>query len=199
MEKIMKFLSLTLLTILFINSCASNKSALMQVPVESTKIGKTNAKKFKHVYISGQPKLQDFMEAKKDGIKLVINLRTAKDKGHSKSKLKKEMKVITKAGIKYYNIPFSPCTASKKSFDKIEEVLKKHKGEKTLIHCSTGNRAAAWFASHMKNQHKVTTEQALLRAEQMGLNKKKMKKIIYEYLTAKTKVPLKYQACQDTK
>jgi hypothetical protein len=50
--------------------------------------------------------------------------------------------------------------------------MKHHsKGEKVIVHCASGQRAAGWFAYHIKTRHQETTDNALKEAAEVGLER----------------------------
>ena len=162
--------------------------------VQNITLDKMTTKNFKHLYLGAQPSTKDLKKAKEIGIKHIINLRSPKEKGFFN-----QAKLSKKLGMKYINIPFKPCQPSKKVFNEIESYLKSHRGEKTLIHCSTGNRAAAWLSSHMHTEHDWDVDQSLALGKEMGLTKDKMKNIIEFYMGGKTGEITRLKGCTDKK
>ena len=121
--------------------------------------------KIKHLYISSQPDLETFDVARKKGVKLVINLRDPKEFNWD------EQKAAKQTGLDYYNIPIS---ASGESFDseainQISALVQKHKNQKILLHCSSGNRASAWLAIHLIKDHDMPSDSAIELAKKVGL------------------------------
>lgn len=129
------------------------------------------------IYVAPQPSKKDLEAYKKAGIDLIVNLREEKEVKYNESAVAKKL------GLKYYNQPLMKGDDLREdSIDAVFKIIKDNKGKKVLIHCSSGNRAAAWFGAHMKKHHNWTNEKSIHMAEQMGLTKLEMKKKLLKYL-----------------
>ncbi len=132
----------------------------------------------KHLYITSQPDSETFDIAREKGIELVINLRDHREVTWD------EKKAVNQAGLNYYNLPIS---ASGESFDpdiinQISELVQQHKDKKILMHCSSGNRASAWLAIHMANDHNMQSDAAISLAKKVGLTSPVITQRILRYL-----------------
>ena len=109
----------------------------------------------------------------------VINLRSPDDSNYSPELEAEERREVEAAGIRYYSIPIPRKTVGKgelseQTFQKIHEVIEKHRDDgQIFLHCTTGNRAASWFAWHLHEHHGVEEEKALETARKAGLEKKR--------------------------
>ena len=93
--------------------------------------GNLDYKEISRLYFTGQPDKSALTSAKKDGVSVVINLRTEAEM----SKLGfNEAQTARELGITYYNIPFD----GKKSVQpqvmaKIEKLVKKHHSNEKIL------------------------------------------------------------------
>lgn len=162
---------LAILTSLFLVSCA-HKGMHKKVQTHEnwgnlSKVTSVHS----HVYTSAQPDKKALEKFKAEGGALVINLRTKAEPGYDKDEKSK----VESLGMKYYHVPVKGKALSAKSFDKVEEIIQANKGQKVLLHCSSGNRAGAWFAYHVYTNHKDKKEKAMRMGEAMGMKKQFLK------------------------
>ncbi|NCN42174.1 hypothetical protein GW916_13095 [bacterium] len=144
---------------------------------EGTPIGKLAAPSYKHMSFTAQPSKEDLAEAKKQGYQVIINLRAPSEISWDEAAYAKSL------GLEYYNVPL---------FNKAEEIdaaaviklerihMQTHK-QKQLIHCSTGNRAAAWMAAHMMVKHELSAEDALKVGRKLGITKKEIEEKVITF------------------
>ncbi len=142
--------------------------------------GASNVVNVKHLYISEQPDAATFAEAVEHDVRVVIDLREPGESDWDEAGAAKE------AGITYYNVPIA---GSGDSFDpeamqKISSLAKQHADHGILLHCSSGNRASAWFAIHLVDDHDMEVESAIGLARKTGLNKAPVEARVREYLGA---------------
>ena len=123
-------------------------------------------------YFMKQPTAEALAAAKAEGVTTVINLRTAEEMKDVKFDAAATAKT---QGLNYYHIPVDAkaATVSKETLAQIEDTYMKHhsKGEKVIVHCASGQRAAGWFAYHIKTRHQETTDNALKEAAEVGLER----------------------------
>jgi protein tyrosine phosphatase (PTP) superfamily phosphohydrolase (DUF442 family) len=138
------------------------------------------------VFLSAQPEKKDLQELKLEwGLDVVINLR---NKSEIEALEEDPKKAATALGLTYYQIPFlMNGKPSQSNIHKIEKVFMKHHKDKqkVLVHCSSGQRAAAWFGTHFRISHKASPEKALEVSEAYGLNKPELRKKMKEYYRSK--------------
>jgi protein tyrosine phosphatase (PTP) superfamily phosphohydrolase (DUF442 family) len=134
-----------------------------------------------NIYFSGQPSGKALKNLKENGFSTVINLR---EKNEGKYQENWESKVVKKAGLNYYNIPFSMKKEMTNEY--IESVTSKvmnHRKEgKILIHCSSGNRVGVWLGAHFQKDHSFSTEKSLKLAKELGLTNPKAETKLKTYL-----------------
>jgi protein tyrosine phosphatase (PTP) superfamily phosphohydrolase (DUF442 family) len=137
----------------------------------TTKGGNFSVKSEKaYLYIGGQPneiQLKRIMDD--EGVNVVVNLR---NEDEMEGNLKDFENHVKKLGAKYHILPvMNNGNLNEKMFSNVESVIQNHhkNGERILIHCASGNRAAAWLATHLKFQKDQSTKEALNIAIEAGL------------------------------
>jgi len=137
-------------------------------------------KNYKHMYFGGIPTESDLISAKEKGlIEVVIDVRGANE-------VPPEDRVkIESLGLEYYHVPLmSEGKLDPRSVQKLEELHKKTHKQGQLIHCASGNRVSAWFATHLIKKDKWEKEKALALARQLGLTKKDLEAAVIEYVNS---------------
>jgi uncharacterized protein (TIGR01244 family) len=123
------------------------------------------------VFLAGQPTNEQLASLKsKEKIEVVINLRSAEEI--------KGLNFDPKDGaeslkLTYYNLPFfKDGELDKDTIAKIESTFMTHHkaGQKVLVNCSSGNRAAAWFATHFANHHGDPIDKAISEGQAAGMH-----------------------------
>ncbi len=179
--------SLLFTTLLLSISCASKhhhdgKSAAKTIELNS---GMTLKNHHNRVFLGPQVSEADILELKKEkNVTVVINLRT---KGEM-AQMNYKPENLTKAGIKYYNLPIDGAAQEldSEAYAKVEEVFMKHHKdtkEEVLVHCSSGNRAASWFSYHYGKGHGDEIDKSISVGQKYGMTD--------EALTEKTRRLLK--------
>jgi uncharacterized protein (TIGR01244 family) len=116
------------------------------------------------VYLAGQPTAEDLAQAKKDGIKTVINLRP-----DAEIKTFDERQAAEAAGLAYVHIPFAGADeATDAVFDEARKQLKAAK-RPILLHCGTANRVGAVWLPYRVLDDGLTLDAALAEAKTIGL------------------------------
>jgi uncharacterized protein (TIGR01244 family) len=125
-----------------------------------------NAKKVSdELYTAGQPTPEDLQQAAQEGFKSVVNLRSPDEADF----LSDEQQQAEAAGLNYVNVPLNP----KKADDELTaKVLKEISGLPTpiLLHCGAGARADALALIAFATNEKLSREQILKKAEELGIN-----------------------------
>jgi len=132
----------------------------------------------RHLFLSGQPDSESFAAAAEHGVGVVINLRYPDEQDWD------EAAAAAAAGLDYYNLPVS---RSGPGFDdetlaRISAVVGEHRDTKILMHCSTGNRAAAWLAYHLVRDHGMPVEESIELSQLAGLTNAGMQTRVRDYL-----------------
>jgi uncharacterized protein (TIGR01244 family) len=116
------------------------------------------------VYLAGQPTAEDLAQAKKDGIKTVINLRP-----NAEIKTFDERQAAEAAGLAYVHIPFAGADeATDAVFDEARKQLKAA-NRPILLHCGSANRVGAVWLPHRVLDAGLTWDAALVEAKTIGL------------------------------
>ena len=140
--------------------------------------GATNVTQLKYLYFSEQPDAETLKIAKSRGVTTVVSLR---DPGESDWN---EREAVEQNGLRFVNIPIKKQAdgLDSNAIAAIGALVKMQEGQPILLHCSSGNRAAAWLATHLVDDHGMDIEKALAVARKAGLNKDDMEKRVRTYL-----------------
>lgn len=163
------FSRMMLASVLFLwallNGCATQTISVQDVREPQVWGSAASVVGVQRLYISGQPDAAGLDEAQRQGVGAIINLR-----GPDESEWD-EAQAAASRGIAYYQVPIS---GRDPNFDpavinRISELVAQHPGEPVLVHCASGNRAAAWLAIHLVQDHGLGTDTALEIARPAGL------------------------------
>lgn len=184
----MKFKTATLTVFLFSLISSPSLFAANPAPV-STHANWGNLEtvtQYGNYYFANAPDEAALAAFKKVGGTAVVDLRTTKEMDCS------EIALVGKLGMKYHNVQFSKTDPiNKDTITQIEKIVKEADGKPVLLHCSTGNRAAAWLAVHLVEQNKVDAPTAMRVAEEAGLNSADLKTKLATYLKTNSSSPKK--------
>ena len=116
------------------------------------------------VFLASQPQPEDFAQARKGGVKTVINLRHA-----SEMEDFDEKQVVEAEGLSYVNIPFDgPDELTEEIFDEAREQLNAAQ-RPILLHCASANRVGAVWLPYRVLDGGLTWDEALAEAKTVGL------------------------------
>lgn len=113
----------------------------------------------------GVPSARGLSQAAEQGIRTIIDVRdpkegTEEEKGHADA-----------VGLRYVNIPITLDNFSEAQAQQLNDVLKDENTGPALLHCASGQRAAAVWALQ-KNRHEgMSAEDAMKEAKAKGLTK----------------------------
>lgn len=129
------------------------------------------------LYLAGQPSADDLRLAAKQGIRTVINLRTAEELTFDESAVLKELK------LEYHHFPFrAPETLTDKVFDETRKLLQSDKSRPVLLHCASANRVGAvWLAARVLDEG-IDWDRALSEARTIGLSTPAYEQKAREYI-----------------
>jgi len=128
------------------------------------------------VYLAAQPSADDLAEAKKLGIKTVINLRP-----ESETKDFKEREAVEAAGLAYVHIPFVADQVTDAVFDQAREQLKSAQ-RPLLLHCGTANRVGGVWLPYRVLDAGLSWDAALAEAKTIGLRNPTLEAKAKEYV-----------------
>lgn len=115
------------------------------------------------VFLRPQPSRHDMEEAKRQGIRTVVDALLPSEIAASNAEL------ANSVGLKYVNIPVDRSALSSARIDDFEAAVEHHTGP-YLMHCATGTRAALMLALLQTRQHGWSAERTFDEAERMGLS-----------------------------
>ncbi len=152
----------TLPTIAPTTNAATTEAGGKLAPATCGKIARVHA--LDGVYLASQPSAADLAQAKKDGIKTVMNLRP-----DAENTAFDERRVVESAGLAYVHIPFAGADdLTDDVFDKTREQLKAAR-RPILLHCASANRVGAVWAPHRMLDAGLSWDAALAEAKTIGL------------------------------
>jgi protein tyrosine phosphatase (PTP) superfamily phosphohydrolase (DUF442 family) len=178
----MKRLAVTSLGVaLVILACSGERTRPDEVEGPFTWGGVSNVTHFHDLWFSGQPDEEALREAKANGIQVVLNLRDPSELDWD------ERGAVEALGMTYYSVPVQGRGPfMRKSFSRIEALVKEHEGEEILIHCSSSNRVGGWFATHLVEEHGMGIDDALAFGQWAGITRDSTAARVRAYL-AETK------------
>lgn len=137
----------------------------------------SNVARARNLWFSAQPDEAALEAARAAGIGVVINLREAREHPWD------ERQAVEDLGMAYYRVPVptrKPFPAV--AFARIEALVEKHGDEQILIHCTSGNRAAGWFATRLVAEHGMSLEDALAVGRKVGITRDEIAQGVANYL-----------------
>jgi len=158
-------------------ACHADHASLENITGPYTWGGVSNVTHLSHLYFSGQPDQAALEEARRNGVVAVINLRDPSEYDWD------EKAAVEALGMTYYNVPVAGDRPFERSgFERIEALVKQHHDEQVLVHCTSSNRAGAWLATHMVEEHGTDLEESLEIGRRTGMTKSSMETAVREYL-----------------
>ena len=117
----------------------------------------------------GQPSAADLQTAKNQGFHTVINLRPDGEAGADAQ----EGSTVSKLGMHYVSIPVSgPADLTEENVKKLAAALSPKDALPAIVHCASGNRAAALLALKAYQIDGKSAEEALDLGKNAGLTSK---------------------------
>jgi uncharacterized protein (TIGR01244 family) len=132
------------------------------------------------VILAGQPTPMGLANARDGGVKLVINLRPSSEQSYD------ERMVVTGLGMQYLEVP---VTLRSLDDTKVAAFIEAMRGvqrqpestSRVLVHCESGNRAAAMWAMYEIADGKLRDIDAVTRARKAGLTSSELVQFIGEW------------------
>lgn len=116
------------------------------------------------IFLASQPSPDDFEQAKKSGVRTVINLRHEDEITEFD-----EREVVTGLGLDYVHVPWNdPDELTDEVFERCRELLNTAE-RPILLHCSSANRVGAVWLPWRVLDEGLTYDQALAEAKIVGL------------------------------
>lgn len=113
--------------------------------------------------IGPQPTEDNLRQAKREGIKTVIDLRMPSETPTPNAEL------VARSGLDYVKIPVNKASLSTDQVGELERVMGDKEGP-FLIHCATGARAAMLLVLSQAKQNRWTAQRAFQEAWAMGFD-----------------------------
>lgn len=138
----------------------------------------TNVLQYERFYIAGQPDEVALQEADQNGVSVVISLR-------SESELDWDEKAVSESmGQAFYQVPVNSRSdnLAPGPFDQITEIVAANPDAKIMVHCGSGNRAAAWLAVYLSEEEGMAPDEAIAVARENGLTNKGLEDKVRTYL-----------------
>ncbi len=161
-------------------SKGNRKAAVTEADISAAQTwGKAdNVVQVKHLYFSAQPDAAGIKAAKDAGVEVVINLRNSEEMDWD------EAGAVIEAGLTYYQVPISGDGPGfdQSSMQRISALVKKHHAQPLWLHCSSGNRASAWLAVHLVQDHHMDVDQSIALAQKAGLTSAEIEKRVRTYV-----------------
>lgn len=137
-------------------------------------------RQYKNLYFAGQPDEAALRHFKELGGAAVINLREPWETNFD------EKTIVEKLGLEYYNFPVSGRKELNTStMEKIGNTIEQKGDAPVMVHCASGNRAAAWLATHLVTVHQDSVDNALKVAKSVGLTSKVLEGKVVHLLKGK--------------
>jgi uncharacterized protein (TIGR01244 family) len=130
------------------------------------------------VFLASQPSIQDFKDAKANGVATVINIRPAGE--FTEFDIDKEVKAL---GFDYHNIGFK--SAEDLSDDKLDllRALLNGKAERPiLMFCNSANRTGAVWLAHRVLDGGLSWDAAMAEAKMVGLKTPALENAVKAYI-----------------
>lgn len=136
----------------------------------------------KTLAIAGQPTETDLEQLKSDGYTAVVNLRNEGEPDQPMGP-SAEAKAAQGLGLDYLHLAVSNQPLSPEGVHAVSDFLTKHDGEKVLVHCRSGGRAAALVLLHEARKNGWKPDEAISKGQAMGLEVKGgLQMLVEQYL-----------------
>jgi uncharacterized protein (TIGR01244 family) len=112
----------------------------------------------------GQPRPEHFAQLKAEGVRAVLNLRTA-----GEHRAAEEQEAVEKAGLKYFNIPVEYQHPAPEQVDQFLKITDDPANRPMFIHCTAAIRVGAFWMIRRVLRDGLTQEAALEEARKVGL------------------------------
>ncbi|MDX1555043.1 MAG: sulfur transferase domain-containing protein [Xanthomonadales bacterium] len=129
-------------------------------------------------YIAGQPDLEALQQAKENGVSIVINLRMSSEFDWD------EAGAAASAALDYHQVPVrgGRPELDASAMQAITDIVEASPDAQVMVHCASGNRAAAWLAVYLAENQGVSADEAVAVANRAGLTREGMENKVRAYL-----------------
>lgn len=146
--------------------------------LKSVQLGDTrNVHSFRKNLLCGQPSAEDFAEAKKRGIKVVVTLRTKGEVDWD------EPGIVKGLGLEFHQFGFrAPETLTNAVFDGSLKILADAKSKPVMLHCGSANRVGAVWLAHRVLNDGLPVDNARREAAVVGLRTEGYERRALDYI-----------------
>ncbi len=131
-------------------------------------------------YFAGQPDDAMLRAAQTAGVDVVINVRGRGEVGEAHAER------VRSNGLIYHHVPIERSgPLSAEALSQITKIVEDNPDSQILLHCGSGNRAAAWLATYLTQIKGAEREQALATAKAAGLTSSGLTQRVEHYLDEK--------------
>lgn len=150
---------------LALTSTLATAQAPENFQLKSVQLGSTrNVHTYGKTMLCGQPSAEDFAEAGKRGIKVVLTLRTEGEVDWN------EPETVKGLGLEFHRFAFrAPDTLTDEIFDGSLKILANSKQSPVMLHCGSANRVGAVWLAHRVLNDRVSVDDARKEAATVGL------------------------------
>jgi len=137
--------------------------------------------------VGPQPSESELESLANDGVRSVVNFRTAGEEDQPLSP-EEEGEKVKAAGMNYLHIPVSMDGMDMSQVDEFRKQYTSLSGP-VFAHCKSGKRAGAMMMMHTAVENGMTGEQALEQAKNMGFecDQPELEQFVKEYVNQRTK------------
>jgi len=179
-----KISSLVLHSLVLVAGLSSQIFASDGVPLKSDALdaetwgADTHVVQYDRFYIAGQPDQGALETAAASGVDIIITLRSPTESDWD------EAAAAESLGMSYYQVPVdgSAPELAAEPLNRVSQIVQSNPDEKILVHCSSSNRASAWFAVYLSEVLGVEQEEAIQLANQTGLTSAGLEEKVRVYL-----------------
>lgn len=130
------------------------------------------------IYFGGQPTAEELMRLAGQGIKTVINLRTAPEMDQLDFD---EAKTVQDAGMRYIHIPIDGRNLPGSDvFEQIEALLDDAQSHPVLLHCASSNRVGFVWAMFRADRHGLDAESAAEEGRAAGMRSPRLEAFFFD-------------------
>lgn len=158
-------MALMSLLLVALTACGASHKAVTTEKLEPYTCGTVQRlHTYQGVFLASQPQPADFEQAKKGGIKSVINLRHP-----GEVKEFDEKALVTGLGMEYHNPAWDGAAElTDAKFDEVRNLLKTSP-RPILFHCASANRVGAHWLTYRALDGGLSIEEAIAEAKVVGL------------------------------
>jgi uncharacterized protein (TIGR01244 family) len=130
------------------------------------------------ILTGGQPTDEHLQQAKDNGVKVVINLRTSAEEKEFASEVAK----IESLGMKYVHLPIDGKTGDGMNEENARKLAELLAEKPALVHCTSGQRVGAMFALKAFYVDKLPADAALKVGRDNGMTMPKIEKMVADIM-----------------